>query len=151
VGGASPPRAAPPPRDYTRPTLCPSGGGGLVSTTADYFQFAHMLLNKGELDGVRLLGRKTVEWMTVNHLPPNVHTWEDPTYDFGLGFGVKTGLAGRNLGSVGSYGWGGAAGTRFWVDPQEELIGLFMIQFMPGDHYPVQDEFEVLTYQALVD
>ena len=57
----------------------------------------------------------------------------------------------QNLGSVGSYGWGGAAGTRFWVDPQEGLVGLLMIQFMPGDHYPIQDEFEVLTYQALVD
>jgi CubicO group peptidase (beta-lactamase class C family) len=138
-------------RDYTRPTLCPSGGGGLVSTTADYLQFARTLLNKGELDGVRLLGRKTVEWMAVNHLPPNVHTWEDPTCGFGLGFGVQVSLARRNLGSVGRYGWGGAAGTRFWVDPQEELINLFMIQFMPGSHYPIQDEFEVFTYQALVD
>jgi CubicO group peptidase (beta-lactamase class C family) len=138
-------------RDYTRPTPCPSGGGGLVSTTADYNRFAHMLLNKGELDGVRLLGRKTSEWMTVSHLPPSVYTWDDPTYGFGLGFGVKINQAQRNLGSAGSYGWGGAAGTRFWVDPQEEMVGLFMIQFMPGDHYPIQDEFEVLTYQALVD
>jgi CubicO group peptidase (beta-lactamase class C family) len=69
--------------------------------------------------------------MTANHLPPNLRIWDDPTMGFGLGFGVCVDLAGRNLGSIGRYGWGGAAGTRFWVDPQEELVGLFMIQFMP--------------------
>jgi CubicO group peptidase (beta-lactamase class C family) len=136
---------------YARPTLCPSGGGGLISTTADYLRFAQMMLNEGELDGVRLLGRKTVEWMAINHLPQGLHPWEDPGRGFGLGVGVQIDAARQNLGSVGSYGWGGAAGTRFWVDPQEELIGLLMIQFMPGDHYPIQDEFAVLAYQALVD
>jgi CubicO group peptidase (beta-lactamase class C family) len=138
-------------RDYTRPTKCPSGGGGLVSTTADYLRFAQMMLNRGELDGVRLLGRKTVEWMTINHLSQGLHPWEDAGRGFGLGVGVQIDAARQNLGSAGSYGWGGAAGTRFWVDPQEELIGLLMIQFMPGGHYPIQDEFAVLAYQALVD
>jgi CubicO group peptidase (beta-lactamase class C family) len=138
-------------RDYTRPTRCPSGGGGLVSTTADYMRFAQMMLNQGELDGTRLLGRKTVEWMTTNHLPLHLHPFEDPWRGFGLGVDVWTSLAGHPLGSMGRYGWGGAAGTRFWVDPQEELIGLLMIQFMPGGHYPIQDEFTVLVYQALVD
>ena len=138
-------------RDYTRPTQCPSGGGGLVSTTADYLRFAQMMLNRGELDGVRLLGRKTVEWMTINHLSPGLHPWEDAGRGFGLGVGVQIDAARQNLGSAGSYGWGGAAGTRFWVDPQEELIGLLMIQFIPGGHYPIQDEFAVLAYQALVD
>jgi len=142
---------APASSEYLNPDRAPSGGGGLVSTTDDYLRFAEMLLNKGELDGVRLLGRKTIEWMTVNHLPPNLHIWDDPTAGFGLGFGVATSLAGRNVGSIGRYGWGGAAGTNFWVDPQEELFGLFMIQIMPGGTYPIADEFEVLTYQALVD
>jgi len=142
---------APAKSEYLDPGRVPSGGGGLVSTTDDYLRFAQMLLNKGELDGVRLLGRKTVEWMTVNHLPPGVHIWDDPTSGFGLGFGVTTSLSGRNVGSVGRYGWGGAAGTHFWIDPQEALFGLFMIQIMPGGHYPIANEFEVLTYQALVD
>jgi CubicO group peptidase (beta-lactamase class C family) len=142
---------APATSEYLNPDRAPSGGGGLISTTNDYIRFAQMLLNKGELDGARLLGRKTLEWMTVNHLPPNLHPWDDPMFGFGLGFGVTTGLAGRNLGSVGRYGWGGAAGTRFWVDPQEELITLFMVQIMPSGTYPIADEFEVLTYQALVD
>jgi CubicO group peptidase (beta-lactamase class C family) len=142
---------APDASEYLNPQRVPSGGGGLVSTTNDYLRFAQMLLNTGELDGVRLLGRKTIEWMTANHLPPNVHPWDEPTAGFGLGFGVSLGLGGRNLGSIGSYGWGGAAGTRFWVDPREELVGLFMIQFMPGGHYSIADEFEVLTYQALID
>ena len=138
-------------RDYRRPTQCPSGGGGLVSTTADYLRFAQMMLNRGELDGTRLLGRKTIEWMTINYLPPTVHPFESPWRGFGLGVEVWTSLAGHPQGSVGRYGWAGAAGTRFWVDPQEELIGLIMIQIMPGGHYPIRDEFEVLTYQALVD
>jgi CubicO group peptidase (beta-lactamase class C family) len=138
-------------RDYTHPTKCPSGGGGLVSTTADYLCFAQMMLNKGELDGVRLLGRKTVEWMTINHLPNGLHLPAGPWRKFGLGVDVWASLSGHPQGSVGRYGWGGAAGTRFWVDPQEALIGLFMVQIMPGSHYPIQDEFEVLTYQALVD
>jgi CubicO group peptidase (beta-lactamase class C family) len=142
---------APSSSDYLNPGRVPSGGGGLVSTMGDYMRFAQMLLNKGELDGVRLLGRKTIGWMTVNHLPPNVYTWDDPRSGFGLGFGVCISLAGRNIGSLGRYDWGGAATTRFWVDPQEALIGLFMTQFMPSGHYPIQDEFEVLTYQALVD
>jgi CubicO group peptidase (beta-lactamase class C family) len=150
-GGGIQPIDAPSESEYLNAKRVPSGGGGLVSTTGDYMQFAQMLLNKGELDGVRLLGRKTVEWMTVNHLPAGLHPWDDSTAGFGLGFGVQLGLAGRNVGSVGRYGWGGAAGTRFWVDPQEELITLFMIQIMPGGHYPIADEFEVLTYQALVD
>ena len=142
---------APASSEYLNAGRVPSGGGGLVSTTGDYLRFAHMLLNKGELDGVRLLGRKTFEWMTANHLPPNLHVWDEPTMGFGLGFGVCIGLGGQNVGSIGRYGWGGAATTRFWVDPQEALIGLFMTQFMPSGHYPIQDEFEVLTYQALVD
>ena len=137
---------------FARPTRHPSGGGGLVSTASDYVRFAHMLLNKGELDGVRLLGRKTIELMTMNHLPDEFHPFEDPSRGFGLGVSVLTDVArSQTLGSVGTYGWGGAANTVFWVDPQEELIGLLLLQFMPSDTYPVESDFKVLVYQALVD
>jgi len=143
---------APASSTYAQPTKHPSGGGGLVSTVADYVRFAQMLLNKGTLDGERLLSRKTLELMTANHLPDGVHPFDDPTRGFGLGFGVRTWLAPSQIvGSVGSYGWGGAASTDFWVDPQEELIGLLMLQFMPSGHYPVSDDFRVQTYQAIVD
>ncbi len=137
---------------FAHPALYPSGGGGLVATTGDYLRFAQMLLNKGELDGVRLLGRKTVELMTANHLPPGVHRFDDPAAGFGLGVSVLTDLGqSATLGSVGNYGWGGAANTNFWVDPQEELIGLLMLQYMPSDTYPVAVDFRNQVYQALVD
>jgi CubicO group peptidase (beta-lactamase class C family) len=137
---------------YARPTSHPSGGGGLVSTASDYLRFAHMLLNKGELDGVRLLGRKTVELMTMNHLPAGCHPFEETYRGFGLGVAVITDVAkSQTLGSLGTYRWGGAANTTFWVDPQEELIGLLMLQFMPSDTYLVKQDFEVLVYQSIVD
>ena len=137
---------------YTRPTSHPSGGGGLVSTASDYVRFAHMLLNKGELDGVRLLGRKTVELMTMNHLPAGCHPFDETYRGFGLGVAVVTDVAkSQLLGSVGAYGWGGAASTTFWVDPQEELIGLLLLQLMPSGTYPVRSDFQVLVYQSIVD
>jgi CubicO group peptidase (beta-lactamase class C family) len=133
-----------------------SGGGGLVSTASDYLRFAQMLLNKGELDGVRLLGRKTVEFMTRNHLSETVlQNRSDP-----LGTGVGFGLGGhvvmdaaqcRVLCSDGTFSWGGAARTDFWVDPQEELIGLFMIQLIGGNIPWLADDLRVLAYQAIVD
>ena len=136
---------------YTRPALCPSGGGGLVSTIGDYLRFAQMLLNRGELDGVRLLGPKTVELMTTNHLPPALHPFDDPAAGFGLGVSVLTELGQSNvLGSVGNYGWGGAANTNFWIDPKAELIGILMLQYMPSDTYPVVSDFRNLVYQALI-
>ena len=134
-----------------------SGGGGLMSTAPDYLRFAQMLLNGGELDGVRLLGRKTVALMTQNHLPlallPLRHgETVFPGMGFGLGFSVVLDLPQYGvLGSVGSYEWHGAAGTLFWIDPQEELVGLLMDQIMPGDSYSVREQFKVLTYQTLVD
>jgi CubicO group peptidase (beta-lactamase class C family) len=137
---------------FAQPSSSPSGGGGLVSTAEDYLRFAQMLLNGGELDGVRLLGRKTVELMRANHLPAGMPVFEDGATGFGLGFGVILDVArSRMLGSAGSYGWGGAAGTKFWIDPQEDLVGLLMIQFMPGGHYPIASDFQVLAYQAIVD
>jgi CubicO group peptidase (beta-lactamase class C family) len=143
---------APATSQFAKPTRHPSGGGGLVSTASDYVRFAQMLLNQGELDGVRLLGRKTIELMTMNHLPDEFHPFEDPSRGFGLGVGVLTDVArSQTLGSVGTYGWGGAANTIFWIDPQEELIGLLMLQFMPNNTYPVVPDFRVLVYQSIVD
>ena len=126
-----------------------SGGGGLVSTSADYLRFAQMMLNGGELDGVRLLSPKTVELMTTDHL--GGMSFGRPGVGFGLGFAVTLdqGELGE-LGSTGEYNWGGAAGTRFWVDPEEELIGVFMVQSIPH-RTRLGSEFKILTYQALVE
>jgi CubicO group peptidase (beta-lactamase class C family) len=143
--------------DVTLPTQGPSGGGGLVSTLADYLKFANCLLNKGAYDGGCILGSKTVEWMASNHVPAalfplmlgpgNIGT------GFGLGFGVTLDIgAVRYLSSVGEFGWGGAAQTHFLVDPKEELITLFMTQMLPdGVIYPFRERYQNLVYQALVD
>ncbi len=145
----------------TRPTLL-SGGGGMVATIDDYHRFAMMLLGGGELDGVRLLGRKTVEYMTTNHLPGNsdlaafgerVHS-EAPFEGtgFGLGFSVVLDPATANvLDSVGDFGWGGAASTYFWVDPVERLVVVFMTQLRPSSAYPIRRDLKIAVYQALVD
>ena len=147
---------------YRQPPARCSGGGGLVSTCADYFRFAQMLLNKGELDGVRILGRKTVELMTRNHMPNNgdlasmgVPVFSETTYSgigFGLGVSVMLNPAkAQILGSPGEYAWGGAASTAFWVDPVEEQIVIFLTQLMPSSTYPIRRELRVLTYSAIVD
>jgi len=140
---------------FVLPAICHSGGGGLVSTSGDYLRFAQMLLNKGELEGVRLLSRKTVELMTSDHLPPELRPMQIGDnvirgQGSGLGVAVLTDLGEYSaLGSVGSYGWGGAANTNFWIDPAEGLIGILMAQYMPSDTFPVVDDFRVLAYQAL--
>ena len=128
-----------------------SGGGGLVSTADDYLRFAQMLLNGGELDGVRLLSPKTVELMTVNHLGDVPMGFGGRGVGFGLGVAVALdpGETGE-LGSAGEYNWGGAAGTRFWVDPEEQLIGVFMVQSIPH-RTRLGTEFKHLTYQAIVE
>jgi CubicO group peptidase (beta-lactamase class C family) len=132
------------------------GGHGLVSTAQDYWRFCQMLLNNGELEGVRLLGRKTLELMLVNHLPPHCLPREMgglpvPGSGYGLGFGILMDVAASQLpGSVGVYDWGGAAGTRFWNDPQEQLIGILMIQAM-GNALPIAPAMRVAAYQAIVD
>ena len=119
----------------------PSGGGRLVSTAADYIRFSQMLLNGGELDGVRILGKKTVELMRY----PHHDDW------FGLGFAVVTDKEPPDtLESAGNFSWGGAAATTFWIDPQEELIGLLMTQLLNNPH-PFQQQFKVLTYQTLTE
>ncbi len=137
---------------YTKPTRCPAGGMGLVSTLGDYYRFTQMLFNQGELDGQRLLGRKTVELMHSNHLRDGVYRDGNPALGFGLGFGVTLDVERtQTLGSVGAYGWGGAATTRFGIDPQEELIHVEMTQLMFNDSVPVLDEMQVAIYQAIVD
>ena len=134
-----------------------SGGGGLLSTSEDYFKFCQMLLNGGELDGKRLLSPKSIELMTAVHTEgikhaggPVVHPTD--AFGFGLGFSVTKDLAAtNNLGSEGTYGWGGAAGTYFRIDPKEDLIIIQMIQLMPYAHLNHQREFHSLVYQAIVE
>jgi CubicO group peptidase (beta-lactamase class C family) len=109
-----------------------------------------MLLNGGEFDGQRFLGRKTVEWMMQNHLPAGIHPMDEPWNGFGLGGAVlvNPGLSPRP-GSLGKFGWGGAANTEWWLDPVEDLQCLLMLQFMPGFTIPIVEDFTQLAYQAL--
>ena len=128
-----------------------SGGGGLVATARDYLRFSQMMLNGGELDGVRILSPKTVDLMTTNHIGDLGLGYGREGMGFGLDFAVvlNPGEVGE-VSSAGEYNWGGAAGTRFWIDPQEQLIGLFMVQSIPH-RTRLADDFKVMTYQALVE
>ena len=129
-----------------------SGAGGLVSTARDYFRFHQMMLNGGELDGARILGRKTVELMIANHTGDKGIWLAGPGYGFGLGYAVVTDLGPSGTPrSEGSYYWGGAFGTIFWVDPSEELIGILMEQIRPYTHLNVRPDLATMTYQAIVD
>jgi len=139
-----------------------SGGGGLVGTAADYHRFTQMLLRGGELDGTRLLGRATVDFMTANHLPGGVdlETIARPTFSetsfsgmgFGLGFSVVDSPAeNKVLSSPGEYAWGGAASTGFFVDPVEEITALIFTQLLPSSTYNLRAQLKPLVYQALVD
>jgi CubicO group peptidase (beta-lactamase class C family) len=147
---------------YLRPPTLFSGGGGLVSTVADYLRFCRMLLDGGSLDGVRLLSRKTVELMTMNHLPEGKDLpalsrslFSEATYNgigFGLGFAVTLDPARALLpGTPGEFSWGGMASTAFFVDPAEDLIVIFMTQLMPSATYPIRRELRTLVYSALDD
>jgi CubicO group peptidase (beta-lactamase class C family) len=130
-----------------------SGGGGMVSTALDYARFLQMLLNGGRLDGVRLLSRKTVEYMTADHLGPITGAPDllIPGYGFGLGFAVRlqAGIA-QVPGSIGQYFWGGLAGTTFWVDPKEDLFALMLIQ-APGQREYYRVLFRDMVYAAFDD
>ena len=138
-----------------------SGGGGLLSTMSDYYRFCSMLLNQGELDGTRIIGRKTLAIMASNHLPDHKDLTEmsqsafsETTYQgvgFGLGFSVildpvKT----QSLTDVGEYGWGGAASTVFWVNPKEEMVVIFLTQLLPSSTYQVRRELRSLVYSSLM-
>ncbi|MFT6752934.1 MAG: CubicO group peptidase (beta-lactamase class C family) [Candidatus Azotimanducaceae bacterium] len=133
-----------------------SGGGGLVSTAMDYLIFSQMMLNNGSFNGHQVLGRKTIELMTTNQLSGGASAGfgEQPgvkgTVGFGLGFAVITDQPKTVLGSIGEYSWGGAAGTIFWIDPKEELIGILMVQMMANPH-DLRSQFKVLTDQAIID
>jgi CubicO group peptidase (beta-lactamase class C family) len=139
-----------------------SGGGGLCSTAADYLTFCRALLNRGELDGVRLIGPKTLALMASNHLPGGLDLpamsrslFSEASYQgigFGLGFQVTVNPAQTLIpGSAGEYAWGGAASTAFWVDPAEELITIFMTQVLPSSAYPVRRELRTMVYAAITD
>ncbi|MCP4418996.1 MAG: beta-lactamase family protein [Chloroflexi bacterium] len=142
--------------DVMMPTRCPSGGGGLISTLSDYLKFCNCLLQNGRYQNGRLLNRKTIEWMTANHIPnqllPLAIGPQTLDFGFGLGFRVTTALGkARSLTSVGEYGWAGLAKTYFWIDPAEEFIGLMMSQHAPVEPYPPQELFKNLAYQAIDD
>jgi CubicO group peptidase (beta-lactamase class C family) len=130
------------------------GGGGVLSTAADYARFAQMLLNGGELDGVRILGRKTVELMTSSHTRDDIQiAVAGPGFGFGMGVGVYKGSVPPIMRSIGSFGWGGLAGTSFFADPKEQLICIcftqvLMAEMMPENNY--QEVFERLVYQSLI-
>ena len=147
---------------YLSPPSFVSGGGGLVSTASDYLTYCRALINGGELGGTRLLGPKTLQLMTSNHLPGGVDLpalsrsmFSEATNSgigFGLGFAVTMDPAKALLpGSAGEYFWGGAAGTAFWVDPAEELIAIFMTQLMPSSAYPIRRELRTLVYAAITE
>ena len=138
------------------------GGQGLISTAADYHRFTGMLLGGGELDGARLLGSRTLRYMTRNHLPggADLEAFGRPLFaettfhgvGFGLGFSVVLDpVANKVPSSPGEFAWGGAASTAFWVDPVERITALFLTQLMPSSTYPIRPELRQLVYQALVD
>lgn len=138
-----------------------SGGGGLVSTATDYLRFSEMLRGGGELNGQRIIGRNTLNYMTTNHLPASVAgggAGESPNlvgtqlngFGFGLGFGLMTDTAAAGvIGSNGEFYWGGAAGTVFWVDPKEDLVVIAMIQLM-GSPWPLRSDLKVAVHQAII-
>jgi CubicO group peptidase (beta-lactamase class C family) len=147
---------------YLKPPALESGGGGLVSTAADYMRFTNMLVNGGELDGARILAPMTVRLMASNHLPGGKDLTEmsrslfseatNEGVGFGLGFAVvfdppKTLIPC----SMGEFYWGGAASTAFWVDPVEEVTVVFMTQLLPSSTYPIRRELRTLVYSALME
>lgn len=145
-----------------RPPAAHLGGGGLVSTAGDYLRFAEMLRRGGELDGVRLLSPRTVEYATQNHLPNDADLtafgrplFSETTFD-GVGFGLLGSVTidpvkAKVPGSVGDFGWGGAASTAFWIDPVEDITCLFMTQLLPSSTHPIRSQLKQLVYQALLD
>ena len=137
-------------RPFLDPTTFFSGGGGLVSTTMDYMRFCQMLLNGGELDGVRILSPTTVRMMALNHLPAAVGEYA-PGLGFGLDFSVVLDPVEAGGVSPGEYSWGGAAGTWFWIDPVEDLVFVGMIQQFGGRRPNVRSLSHRLTYQAITE
>jgi CubicO group peptidase (beta-lactamase class C family) len=134
---------------FNKPPGWFSGGGGLVSTTRDYARFCQMLLNEGELFGVRVLSKQAVQALRtdcLNDLPHGGPLLPKET-GFGLTFAVARTTS--EMGTKGTYSWGGAAGTRFWIDPEKDLFGVFMVNIMPHTNLHYGDEFRKLVYEAL--
>ena len=147
--------------DRTKERLMLSGGGGLLSTMHDYYQFCSMLYHQGELNGKRIIGRKTIEMMSTNHLPDGKDLTdmsqsafsETPYQGVGFGLGFSTVLdpnKSQSLTDVGEYGWGGAASTTFWINPKEEMVVIFLTQLLPSSTYQVRRELRSLVYSALM-
>ena len=139
-----------------------SGGGGLVSTMADYYRFCSMLRNGGELDGARIIGPRTLGMMTANHLPDggDMATWARGSFSetgnegigFGLGFATRTDpVASGTVTSVGEYHWGGLASTLFWVDPVEDLVVIFMTQLIPSGTFDFRSQLHSIIYSSILD
>jgi CubicO group peptidase (beta-lactamase class C family) len=139
--------------EYHEPTTYFPGVAGLNGTAADYFRFSQMLLNGGEYNGQRLLGRMTVNMMITNQIGEGKPVYiRGDGYGFGLGFGVLTNPAkAPDALSIGTFTWGGANGTLFWIDPQEDLIGIIMIQINPYAHFSIRPLFSVAVSQAITD
>lgn len=149
-------------RSFLEPPAAPSGGGGLVSTAADYMRFCELLRRGGELGGVRLIGPKTLRLMRMNHLPDgrdladlSISLFSEATYKgvgFGLGFAMTTDVARTQVaGSVGEYWWGGAASTAFWIDPVEDICVVFLTQYMPSTQYPIRRELRTMVNAAITE
>jgi CubicO group peptidase (beta-lactamase class C family) len=147
---------------FARPRAFLSGGGGLVSTGGDYLRFVEMLRRGGALDGARILGPRTLRFMTTNHLPGNTDIasislggpseTRAPGMGFGLGFSVLLDpVRAQTAGTVGDFGWGGMASTSFWVDPVEQLSVVFMTQLVPSSTFPLRPELKALVQGAIVD
>lgn len=140
--------------DYLSDPEIHNGGGGLVSTASDYLKFAQMLLNGGEYNGTRILGRKTVEFMTSNHLPDSLIPFNQEStgegYALAMSVTVDPGQS-RFMSSEGNFGWGGAASTYFRVDPVEQIVMIGLAQFIPIGFHRYHDDFRNLVYQSLVD
>ena len=152
-GGAGIERTtAPPQESFKKKPALLLGGAGLTSTLEDYSHFYAMLLNDGQYDGARILGRKSVELMRSDHLGSIPHAGLLPEWEgFGLTFAVNPGPGkSPDVGSAGSYRWGGAAGTSFWLDPKENMFGIFLIQILPPN-VSAAGEFQRLAYMALVN
>lgn len=138
--------------DVTKQPANDSAGAGAISTATDYIRFAQMMLNGGTLDGTRILSKNTVKWMTADHHGPRVTGEPAPGYGFGLGFAVRRGDGvAFTPGSAGDYNWGGYAGTFFWVDPKEQLIGVMMMQSPGAMRLTHRNLLRQLVYQSILE
>ena len=146
---------------YLQPPTFFSGGGGLTSTTADYLRFCEMLRRRGELDGTRIIGSRTLELMHKNHLAGGkdltqmaIGAFSETAYEgvgFGLGFAMTLGEVEAGAIGAGDYYWGGAASTIFWIDPKEDLVAIFMTQLMPSATFNFRGQLKNIIYSAIVD